>query len=67
MADRQNINKQFRVDINIRRVMVLGWTYRIKIRLGPVEELSLDEFVDTYVLTHPESMEVYNQMIALMV
>ena len=66
-VDLQKINKQFRVDINVRRVMVLGWNYRIKIRLGPVEELSLDEFVECFVDTHPESMEAYNQMIALMV
>lgn len=67
IVDIHRVNKQFRVDVNIRWVMIFIIPCRIKIRLGPVEELSLDEYIEYSIKAYPEITEVYNQMIALMV
>lgn len=59
--DLQAINKYVYVKNHFRRV-----GRKVKIETMEAAELTLDEFVDMFINEHPESREVYNQLVAML-
>lgn len=60
--DLQAINKYVYVKNHFRRV-----GRKVKIETIEAAELTLDEFVDMFINEHPESREVYNQLVAMLI
>ena len=60
--DLQAINKYVYVKNQFRRI-----GRKIKIKTLEAAELTLDEFVDMFINEHPESREVYNQLVLMLI
>ena len=60
--DLQAINKYVYVKNHFRRV-----GRKVKIETIEAAELTLDEFVDMFINEHPESREVYNKLVAMLI
>jgi len=60
--DLQAINKYVYVKNHFMRV-----GREIKIETLEAAELTLDEFVDTFINEHPESREAYNQLVSMLI
>lgn len=60
--DLQAINKYVYVKNRFRMV-----GSKIKIETLEVAELTVDEFVDMFITEHPESREVYNQLVSMLI